>query len=300
MAVLIAQPFPNGGLLNPTLDWHCGFTLLLFSPTEAARHDNRRVVIIPYDHGSFGGPQAGIEDLVRLTDRIARTKADGILVSAGVVPRIASVVGGLGIVARLDGGFTKFGMEPRDYEPMWSVPDVVRLGADAGIVFTFIGTPAEAVSMKRLGATAAEAQAWGLPLVTEVIPPSLLNNHFGSTIFPRASKNARVHEEIMQIGRIGAEAGADVVKTRYGGDREQFRRMVHSCGARVIVAGGPPMGGGDDALLTLAYECVQAEAHGIVFGRNIWQHPRMEKMIAALCAIVHEEETVAQARKLLR
>jgi hypothetical protein len=26
----------------------------------------------------------------------------------------------------------------------------------------------------------------------------------------------------------------------------------------------------------------------------------MEKMIAALCAIVHEDETVAQARKLLR
>lgn len=261
---------------------------------------HQRAVIIPYDHGSFSGPQPGIEDLLRLTDRIARTRADGILVSAGVVPQICSAVGGLGIIARLDGGFTKFGMELRDYQPMWSVPDALKLGADAGIVFTFVGTPVEAVSMKRLGATAAEAHAWGLPLVAEIIPPSLLNNHFGTNIFPKSAKNANVHEENMQVGRIGAEAGADVIKTRYGGHREEFKRMVHSCGARVIVAGGPPMGGGDDALLTLAYECVQADAHGVVFGRNIWQHPRMEKMIAALCAIVHDDETVAQARKLLK
>lgn len=261
---------------------------------------HRRAVIVPYDHGSFGGPQPGIEDLVRLTDRIARTKADGILVSAGVLPQIAHAVGGLGVVARLDGGFTRFGREPRDFEAMWSVPDVLKLGADAGIVFTFVGTSVEGASMKRLGAAAAEAQAWGLPLITEIIPPSLLNNHFGMSIFPKPSRGVNVHEETMQVGRIGAEAGADVVKTRYGGDREQFKRLVHSCGARVIVAGGPPMGGGDDAVLTLAYECVQADAHGVVFGRNIWQHPRMEKIIAALCAIVHEDETVAQARKLLR
>lgn len=261
---------------------------------------HQRAVIIPYDHGSFGGPQPGIEDLLRLTDRIARTRADGILVSAGVVPQIASAVGSLGIIARLDGGFTKFGMEVRDYQPMWSVPDVLKLGADAGIVFTFVGTSVEAVSMKRLGATAAEAHTWGLPLVAEIIPPSLLNNHFGTTIFPKPSRHSSVHEETMQVGRIGAEAGTDVIKTRYGGHREEFKRMVHSCGARVIVAGGPPMGGGDDALLNLAHECVEADAHGIVFGRNIWQHPRMEKMIAALCAIVHDGETVAQARKLLK
>jgi DhnA family fructose-bisphosphate aldolase class Ia len=60
------------------------------------------------------------------------------------------------------------------------------------------------------------------------------------------------------------------------------------------------LGGADEHLLQLAYDCVQAEADGIIFGRNVWQHPRMEKIIAALCAIVHDDETVAQAKKLLR
>jgi len=259
-----------------------------------------RAVLIPYDHGSYGGPQPGIEDLLRLTDQIARTRADGILVAAGVLPQIAPAVGQLGIMARLDGGFTKFRTDLHDYQQLWSVQDVLRLGADAGIVFTFVGTPVEGESIKRLGATAAEAHAWGLPLAAEIIPPSLLNNHFGTSIFPKAGKNASVHEENTQVARIGAEAGADIIKTRYTGDREAFKRMVHSCGARVIVAGGPSLGGGDDALLQLAYECVQADAHGIIFGRNIWQHPRMEKIVAALCAVVHDDETVVQARKLLR
>jgi DhnA family fructose-bisphosphate aldolase class Ia len=66
------------------------------------------------------------------------------------------------------------------------------------------------------------------------------------------------------------------------------------------VAGGPLLGEGDEALLRLAADCVKADAHGIIFGRNVWQHPKMEKMIAALCAIVHEDESVRSALKLLR
>ncbi len=261
---------------------------------------HRRAVIVPYDHGGFGGPQAGIEDLLRLTERLARTKADGILVSAGILPHIAPAVGQLGIVARLDGGFTRFATDVSDYEQLWSVSDAVTLGADAAIVFTFVGTSVERHSLHRLGAAAVDAHARGVPLISEIIPPSLLNNHFGMTIFPKPSKNANISEEISRTIRIGAEAGADIIKTRYNGNPDQFRRAVKACPAKVIVAGGPLASGSDDAVLELAAECVQAEADGIIFGRTVWQHPKMEKLIAALCAIVHEEDSVTHARKLLR
>ncbi len=261
---------------------------------------HRRAVLVPFDHGGFSGPHPGIEDLVRLTERLSRTRVDGILVSAGMIQHIAPAVGQLAILARLDGGFTRFATAPADYEQLWSVRDVVTLGADAAIVFTFVGTAMEAGSMKRLGAAAAEAHAYGLPLASEIIPPSLLNNHFGMTVFPRAPKQANVDEEIRQTIRIGAECGADIIKTRFSGDIARFRQSVRSAGAKVIVAGGPLGSGSDEAVLQLAHDCVQAEADGIIFGRTVWQHPRMEKILAALCAIVHEEETVAQARKLLR
>jgi fructose-bisphosphate aldolase/2-amino-3,7-dideoxy-D-threo-hept-6-ulosonate synthase len=261
---------------------------------------HRRAVIVPYDHGGFSGPQPGIEDLVRLTERVSRTHADAILVSGGMLPHIAPAVGSLGIIARLDGGFTRFANEVVDYQQMMSIQDAVTVGADAGIVFTLVGTPVEGPSLHRLGMNAAAAQTHGLPLVSEIIPPSLLNNHFGMQIFPKPPRNVNVNEEIAQTMRIGAEAGADIIKTRYSGDPESFRRSVKSAHARVIVAGGPLGSGSDEAVLELAADCVHAGADGIVFGRNVWQHPRMEKMLAALCVIVHEEETVVRAKKLLR
>jgi DhnA family fructose-bisphosphate aldolase class Ia len=262
---------------------------------------NQRVVIIPFDHGSYSGPVPGIEDPFALTERIARTKADGILVTPGILKSIAPAAGDLGIMLRIDGGVTRNVEKPTDYRELYTVRQGLALGADAVIVFTFLGTPIESESMHRLGKAAAEADDLGVPLVAEIIAPSLLNNHFGSDIFKRAGKGADPVRETIEAVRIGVEAGAEVVKTRFVGTVEGFRRVVDSAaGARVVVAGGPAMKNTDENLLRLARDTVEAGAHGVIFGRNVWQHPRMEKMIAALCAVVHEESTVASAMKLLR
>jgi DhnA family fructose-bisphosphate aldolase class Ia len=260
---------------------------------------HKRAVIIPFDHAAYSGPSQGIEDLRRLTKRIAKTKADAILVNPGALELVAPVLGGLSLILRLDGGFTKFSAAPTDYRTMCPVENALTLGADAGIVFTFIGTPHETESLERLGRTAADADRMGLALIAEILPPSLLNNHFGSSMFA-TPKKGNVFEETLAVARIGAEAGADVIKTRYTGDVGQFREVVQQCGAPVIVAGGPNINGTDEVLLQLAFDCVQADAAGIIFGRNVWQHPKMEQLIAALCAIVHDEDSVSNALKLLR
>jgi DhnA family fructose-bisphosphate aldolase class Ia len=215
-------------------------------------------------------------------------------------------VGDLGIVLRLDGGFTKYARRPADYGTMYSVPDAVRLGADAAIVFTLVGTPDEGESLKRLGNTAAEADAWGLPLVAEILAPSVLNNHFGREIFDPPSPEADLVAETLDAARLGAEAGADIIKTRFTGDPKVFRTIVKRCGVPVLVAGGPPLEKRgtkrnlEESILQLAADSLQGGAAGIIFGRNIWLHPRMEKLIGALCAIVHEDESVHNAMKLLR
>jgi fructose-bisphosphate aldolase / 2-amino-3,7-dideoxy-D-threo-hept-6-ulosonate synthase len=262
---------------------------------------HKRSVLIPFDHANYSGPVPGIEDTLRLTERIAKTEADGILITPGVLKHVAPVVGDLGILLRIDGGFTKYTIEQKDFEEICSVEDAVRLGADAVIIFTFLDTAAEPISVKRLGKTASEADRWGVPLVAEILPRTLLNNHFGTKMFARKKGTPQdLFDETRTAVRIGAEVGADVVKTRYTGNIEQFREVVRSGGARVIVAGGPLLGDTDEALLRLAADSVRADADGIIFGRNVWQHPKMELLIAALCAIVHEEETVESAIKLLR
>ena len=145
-----------------------------------------------------------------------------------------------------------------------------------------------------------EAGKWGIPLIAEVLAPGFLNNHFGSNLFPRAKRGADMVAETRNVSRIAVETGADLIKTRYTGDVESFRTVVRTCGAPVIVAGGPKLGGGDESLLALAHDCMTAGAAGIIFGRNVWQHPNMERLINAICAIVHEEESVQSAGKLLR
>jgi fructose-bisphosphate aldolase / 2-amino-3,7-dideoxy-D-threo-hept-6-ulosonate synthase len=262
---------------------------------------HKRSVLIPFDHANYSGPVPGIEDTLRLTERIASTSADGILITPGVLKHVAPVVGDLGILLRIDGGFTKYTTEQRDFEEICPVADAVRLGADAVIIFTFLNTAAEASSVRRLGMTVTDADQWGVPLVAEILPRSLLNNHFGTRMFDQEEgARADLFDETRTAVRIGAEVGADVVKTRYTGNVGEFREIVHSAGARVIVAGGPLLGDGDEGLLRLAADSVKADADGVIFGRNVWQHPKMEKLIAALCAVVHEDESVRSALKLLR
>jgi fructose-bisphosphate aldolase / 2-amino-3,7-dideoxy-D-threo-hept-6-ulosonate synthase len=262
---------------------------------------HKRNVLIPFDHANYSGPVPGIEDTLRLTERIASTAADGILITPGVLKHVAPAVGDLGILLRIDGGFTKYTTEQRDFEEICPIEDAVRLGADAVIIFTFLNTDAEATSVRRLGKTATDADHWGVPLVAEILPRTLLNNHFGTQMFaPKEGTSTDLFDETRTAVRIGAEVGADVIKTRYTGNVDQFREIVRSAGARVIVAGGPLLGEGDEALLRLAADSVKADADGVIFGRNVWQHPKMEKLIAALCAIVHEDEPLESALKLLR
>ena len=263
-----------------------------------------RAVIIPYDHGAYSGVVPGLEDPPRLTERIAKTNADAVLVTPGVLRMIAPALGTLGVVLRIDGGHTAYATAPTDFLSLLTPEDALRLGADAVIVFTFIGIPDEPSSLQRLGRTAADAGLRGIPLIAEVLAPGYLNNHFGSTLFPRAKRNADMVEETRNVSRIAVETGAEFIKTRYTGDVQGFRSVVETCGAPVIVAGGPklkgPPGNSDASLLQLAHDCVRAGAAGIIFGRNVWQHPNMERLINAICAIVHEGESVQSAQKILR
>jgi fructose-bisphosphate aldolase/2-amino-3,7-dideoxy-D-threo-hept-6-ulosonate synthase len=260
---------------------------------------HEHAVIVPFDHGGYSGPVAGIEDPRKLTERIAQTDADAILVSPGVLEAVADVSGDLGIIVRLDGAVTRLGEDPGDYRTMLSVEHALRIGADAGIVFTFAGTRFESESIQRLAETAERASSWGFPLISEVLAPGQLNDHFGSTKFSPPGAKHDIDAEAKTVTRVCAEAGADIIKTRYTGDVKKFSEIVRSTGAPIIVAGGPAAGGGDDALLQLTHDVVTAGAAGVIFGRNVWQHPHVEKLVAALCAVVHDGEPSSSARKLL-
>jgi len=102
------------------------------------------------------------------------------------------------------------------------------------------------------------------------------------------------------VSRIAMEAGAEIIKTRYTGDVAGFRSVVENLrGARDRRRGAET--GRDGRIPSPA----RARLHGrggrrIIIRPERLAAPENERLINAICAIVHEEESVQSALKLLR
>jgi DhnA family fructose-bisphosphate aldolase class Ia len=65
----------------------------------------------------------------------------------------------------------------------------------------------------------------------------------------------------------------------------------------VLVRGGGRVS--DEVILQRTADLIAQGARGIVYGRNIIQHPHPAAMTRALMAVLHENATPAQAARLL-
>ena len=89
--------------------------------------------------------------------------------------------------------------------------------------------------------------------------------------------------------RISLEIGADILKIPYTGGVESFSRIVKNSHVTVMILGGPKTNNLRDVLQT-ARNAIDAGAKDIVFGRNVWQHPQMNKVLMSPKDIVHINE----------
>jgi DhnA family fructose-bisphosphate aldolase class Ia len=201
---------------------------------------------------------------------------DAIMTTIGMARAVAGVLGGTGLILALDseGPIADYGVE-----------QALRFGADAVELKVFPGNPRETklADLRRLAARCAE---WGLPLLAEPIPVS-----FQET-------SAHTVENIARAARTGAEAGADFVKVHYTGPVAAYRRVTESCYVPVLILGGAAKDEPRD-VLQMAADALEAGARGVVFGRNIFTHPRPDRMAAALGEIVHGGATVDAAARSL-
>ncbi len=255
-----------------------------------------RTVIVPMDHPLYGGPVPGLENPVELVRLIAATEADGILVSPWALPRLAPALGQLAVVARMDAGNTALGKRIDQTDLVVSVEQAVRMGVDMIALNIFIGGENEPEMIKKLSQAAEACDRWGMPLLGEMIPASALAHHYGKDkgeVYDNA-----VGDPVAVVSRLGAELGSDLIKTVYSGKRDDLARTVQTATVPIVIAGGPKAGT-DAAFLQMVRDCMDAGATGICIGRNVWQRERPQGMIAALCAIVHDDAGADEALRLL-
>ncbi len=104
--------------------------------------------------------------------------------------------------------------------------------------------------------------------------------------------------KIIPLVRQAVELGADIIKADPTDDVSIYHKIVETAGGiPVLVRGGGRVS--DEVILQRTADLLAQGARGIVYGRNIIQHPKPAAMTRALMAILHENATVAQAAKLL-
>ncbi len=246
------------------------------------RNDSR-TSIIAMDHGVSIGPVRGLENMRETVKRVIDGGADAVLVHKGIAKHLGTFDSGLIVHVSAS---TNLGGKPLLKVGVCTLEEAIRLGADAVSTHINIGAEEEDRMLEFLGTLSEQCDSYGIPLVTMMYPrgPNIKNEH--------------EFEVVSHAARIGAELGADIVKTVYTGDVDSFRKVVRSCPVPVVVAGGPKMTN-DLEVLELAENSIKAGAAGLSFGRNVFQHKNPEIMSKALTAIVHEGATAQDAMKTL-
>jgi DhnA family fructose-bisphosphate aldolase class Ia len=90
---------------------------------------------------------------------------------------------------------------------------------------------------------------------------------------------------IEALVRQAAELGADVIKADPTDDLSVYHRIVTAGRVPVLVRGGGRVS--DEEILDRTRAVLAQGARGIVYGRNVIQHPDPAAMVRALRAVVH-------------
>jgi len=237
--------------------------------------NTQRTVIIPLDHGVSIGPVAGLLDMRCIVDQIAEGGANAVLEHKGIIRSGYRGFGkDIGLILHLSAS-TSLGPDPNSKVQVASVEEAIRLGADAVSLHVNIGSETETTQLATLGRTARVCEEWGMPLI--------------AMMYPRGPKISNSYDmtSVMHVARVGAELGADIIKTNYTGSIDSFKEVIKGCPVPVVMAGGPKTNT-DKEFCDMVYSSILAGGAGIAAGRNVFQHKNPTKMVRVLCGIVHE------------
>jgi DhnA family fructose-bisphosphate aldolase class Ia len=255
---------------------------------------SNRAAVVAFDHGLHLGAIPGIVHPGEMLQQLADAGADAFLVGPGVArafPDIFSGPGAPGFILRLDWtnrwrGKNLLGSSEGHGRLMGSVEDAVRLGADAVLMYMFIGyqdPDVEAQQVEDVAQIAMACEKWGMGCIIEPMPRGQRVGH--------EEYNA---EYIQMVTRMACEMGADLLKTDYSGDRDSFSAVVEAAFRPILIAGGPKTDTPREAL-DMVRGALDAGASGMFIGRNVFQSDDPVQMMHVMRQIIHDDLPVDDA-----
>lgn len=227
------------------------------------------LLLAALDHGQYVGVPEGLDDIVGLTQKLAGAPFDGFIVNAGIVPALPAFPADKSLVLRITHAGTAISGTSRTNSYYLGPEDALRLGADAVISMVILGHEGDPEALHELTKAVADYHRYGIPVIAEILPAS-------AELFSSP-------KTIADLCRIGAELGADVIKTAYTPD---FRSVVAGCPAPVIIAGGSKNA---DFIASLR-EAMREGARGLALGRNLYQRDEPASFIREVAAAMGRAE----------
>jgi 2-amino-4,5-dihydroxy-6-oxo-7-(phosphonooxy)heptanoate synthase len=226
-----------------------------------ARNEGGRLFVVPLDHAVSDGPiispASGLDHLV---GQLATNRVDAVVLHKGMLRHVDHRwFTTTSLIVHLSAS-TMHAADPDAKYLVATVPEALRLGADAVSVHVNLGSRDEARQIADLGAVAEECDRWNVPLMAMIYPRG-----------PRID-NPKDPGLIAHAATVAAQLGADVVKTPYVGSAGEMSDVVRSCPIPIIVAGGPRFLGAA-GLMSYVDDALATGVAGLAMGRNIFQAP---------------------------
>ncbi|MFM8897628.1 MAG: class I fructose-bisphosphate aldolase [Actinomycetota bacterium] len=257
---------------------------------------SKKCINIALDLGVFGdrGFSKGIEDLKKAMPNILAGKPDVIQVNPGGLKIFNSLKNKpkVAIALRLD--VTNV-YEARDIDYAWDTADISTIEfADnpqiACVVLNLLNldenSRLQEQCIQNIQIAAAKCKKLRIPLMVE---PLVMTAKPGAG----SASVGDVHK-IASLVRQAVELGADIIKVDATTPMSDFGQVVEiASGVPVLVRGGGQVTPRE--LLERTRIAMDVGASGVVYGRNVVQHPSPAKFIKAIRAIVHENSSTEKA-----
>jgi fructose-bisphosphate aldolase, class I len=266
----------------------------LFNPVSG------RALDVAVDHGLFGEASflAGIEDMPRVVATLVEAGPDAIQLSPGQAPLLQDMRGKAKPALVLRADVANVYGHPLDRH-LFSMhfPDAieqaVRFDA-AAVCVNLLQLPerpdVREACIRSIMALREEAASCGMPLMIE---PLVMQENAGGGYLVDGDTN-----KIVSLVRQARELGADLIKADPTAEIQDYHRVVEAAGGLpLLVRGGGRVP--DNELLRRTEAVLEQGASGIVYGRNVIQHPRPGVLVAALMGLLHDGLSVAQAGELM-
>jgi DhnA family fructose-bisphosphate aldolase class Ia len=264
----------------------------LFNPRSGRCFD------VAVDHGFFNQPGFidGIENMPQTVRTLVDAAPDAIQLTPGMARHLQEIPGRNkpSLVLRTDVAniYGKTLPENRRFSLMIEEAALQAVRYDAACLcvnlFQVPGAPeVHAECVQNILRVKPQADYFGMPMMIEPLVFRPAAEGGGYTVNGDATA-------IKHLVRQAVELGADIIKADPTDKLGLYHQIIEvASGVPVLVRGGSRVS--DEVILKRTKTLLEQGAAGIVYGRNVIQHPNPKGITRALMAMVHDNATVQGA-----